>query len=282
MLQRDPLKQNVHKHIWLVVIYTLFIAPLLFIVLSQLLSIYPSTNTPSYMVITYIALFLLLLLSLAFNWGWFWSMSITSRRRRQKRLSALQGDQDLLCSTQPRRNEHALMLPTTIAVKMRMTIFFVFIALLVVLYLFLSSLPIFIQNFSVEDPQRLMLTNGSMLLFSILFLLLVARIAARYMHQQITVTEQGITIRYRGKTTSLAWNDARFFSLHGSARSKRLSLYELSSMKGSVVWIQLRSNSLLLKPLIPFDHYQQQMNALSELVAAKTNLLLYDLRDHTL
>ena len=79
---------------------------------------------------------------------------------------------------------------------------------------------------------------------------------------------------------SLAWNDARFFSLHGGVRSKRLFLYELSSMKGSVVWMELRSSSLLLKPLVPFEYYQQQMNALSELVAAKTNLPLYDLRDH--
>lgn len=281
MLQRDPLRQNVYKHIWLVVLYTLFVACLLYILLSQLLSIYSSTDTPSYMLITYIVLFLLLLLSLALTWGWFWSMCGVSRRRRQKRLRALQGDQELLFSTQPSRNEHALALPVTIEVKMRMTSFFLLSTGLVILYLSLLALALSLQYVSFAALRFLMLTNGGMLLSSLLFVWLVARIAARYAHQKITVTEQGITIRYRGKTRSLAWNEARFFSLHGSARFGRTPLlYELASMKRSVVWVQLRARSFWLRPLIPFEAYQQQMNALSALVAARTGLPLYDLRDH--
>jgi hypothetical protein len=206
----------------------------------------------------------------------------TSRRRRQKRLRALQGDQDLLYSTQPLRNEYALVLPTTIEVKMRVTIFYILSAGLVILYLSLLAIAIYLQNFSFAELRFLMLIDGGMLLFSLFFVLLVIFIATRYAHQQITVTEQGITIRYRGKTMSLAWNDARFFSIHGSTRAKHPILYELSSMKKSVIWIQLKSTSLLLKPLIPFQSYQQQMNALLELVAAKTDLPLYDLRDPAL
>ena len=282
MFQRDPLRQNVHKHILLMVLYTLFTAFLLFILLSKLLSAHPFTSTNLHMTIIYVMLFLLLFLSLVFIWRWFWSMSRIIRRRRQKRLRALQGDQDLLFpieTAQPLRNEHALVLPTTIEVKMRMTIFFLLISGLVVIDLLLLAIAFYIQKRSFEDLQFLLFTDGYMLLFSILVVWLAARIAARYTHQHIAVTEQGITTRYRGKTMNLAWNDARFFSLHGSTRSKHLFLYELSSAKGSVVWMQLRSNSFLLKPLIPFEHYQQKMKALSELVEAKTDLPLYDLRD---
>jgi hypothetical protein len=310
MLQRDPLRQNVHMHIWLMVLYTFFIAFLMLTVASQLLSLYFSAPFDLYMVAIHAILLLLLFLSLAFSWGWFWSMCMISRRRRQKRLRALQGDQDLLFSAQPSRDEHALGLPITIEVKMRMTIFFILIVGLVVIYLSLSFIAFYMQKLSFEDVRLLIFTNGCMLLISLLFVLLVARIAARYAHQQITVTEQGITTRFRRKTMSLAWNDARFFSLHGSTRSgmvgagvepppgkpaagfnpaptipdqsKHPFLYELSSMKESVVWMQLRANSFWLKPLIPFEHYQQQMNALAEMVAAKTDLPLYDLRDHAL
>ena len=279
MLQRDPLKQRVNRRFtWVVILFG--VLAIFYIVLNSFEYI---TSPASHKLTTFLpALFMvfavgcygLILVLLKVVW----------KRRNPKRQRALEGDHSLLFPEQPAPNASALTLPTTLELRVKWTLYYIVIA--VSLITFAGVTLVFI---SMKFPSRtallifLSIVGGAILLFLLLFLL-TASIAMRRARQVITVTEQGITTRYLGKTTTVPWSEACFFCVNGVAKQKRALVYELSSEKESVLWTRLFVpkgfiRTAMLKPTIPFEEYDQKMRALVEVVAGRTGLPLYDLRD---
>lgn len=126
------------------------------------------------------------------------------------------------------------------------------------------------------------------LLFSV-GLLIVFILAGR---QRLEVTTQGLIVqsgsspaRHLGTIATLRWEDAQLFFIQPRLRPTQDRLptaYELSSASVIVRWDRMRRpmrlnlRTLLMKPAGPFDAYDQQMEALLSLIAAKTGLPLYD------
>ncbi len=102
--------------------------------------------------------------------------------------------------------------------------------------------------------------------------------------QQIKVTEGGLAARNGIQTSRVLWHEACLFVMYGtfSAQKNGAAItYELSSARDIVrwTWVLRKTHWVGLEPTIPRDEYNRQMQALLSLVAAKTGLPLYDLRE---
>lgn len=101
-------------------------------------------------------------------------------------------------------------------------------------------------------------------------------------HQQITATEEELTVRQGTRIYHTSWREARLFAITRSVkRTGPPTFYELSGAATFTLLIRLRQGTLFppnFKPALPFDEYDRQMDALLSLIAAKTGLPLYDLR----
>jgi hypothetical protein len=137
----------------------------------------------------------------------------------------------------------------------------------------------------------LLFTSHRLLFFLVSFLILVVFILVPFIaisltpiwRQQIEVTESGLTARYAGRVSRIAWDEARLFAIYGTfgaQKSGAAITYELSSAGAIVRWTWVKGKSYVmgLEPTVPFDEHYLQMQALQVLVAAKTGLALYDLR----
>jgi len=95
----------------------------------------------------------------------------------------------------------------------------------------------------------------------------------------VKVTAGGLQARFNGRRMQLAWRDAGVFSVSGVLGPTEQRTYTLSGEQGSVSWIQVMSETPFgLQTTLPFDLYQQQSQALLEVVAGQTSLPLYDMR----
>ena len=90
------------------------------------------------------------------------------------------------------------------------------------------------------------------------------------------------------ETSRIRWRNARLFATCPcnlwEKRAYAPTIYELAGPNTVVRWERLRRKmpftfAWLCKPSIPFDEYDQQMDALLSVIAAKTGLPLYDLRE---
>jgi hypothetical protein len=197
-------------------------------------------------------------------------------QRRQAAASAMR-DTSYLAAVQPAPDEEALSLPCTIEIKpnlLRIILFFGCMLLAINGCIFAlpnASYAIFIS----------LIVTGSVLLIIIILSLILLR-------QRIEITEQDMRIKSTIMVQRIRWQDARFFAvLSANLLSKRNHLtggYELSGPGAIVRWMRLtpgRHFSLfrfMLKPALPSDEYDRQMDALLSVIAAKTGLPLYDLR----
>ncbi|MBV9711026.1 MAG: hypothetical protein JO011_08945 [Ktedonobacteraceae bacterium] len=106
----------------------------------------------------------------------------------------------------------------------------------------------------------------------------------RFLKQEITVQGPGITTHYYGKSTTVLWNDVQCFDIWGG-KTKRFLSFEIIGKDSVVRWIVPKSRFRAIypfRPTIPYDEYCKKMEALEQVVIAKTGLPLYDLRDKKL
>lgn len=197
-------------------------------------------------------------------------------QRRQAAASTAH-DTSYLAAVQPAPDEAALPLPFTIEIKpnlLRIILFFGCMMLAIngcVFALPNASHAIFIS----------LIVTSSVLLILIILSFIVLR-------QSIGITEQGMRIESTIIVQRIRWQDVRLFAiLSANLLSKKNHLtggYELSSPGTIVRWMRLSPGvrfslfRFMLKPALPFDEYDRQMDALLSLIAAKTGLPLYDLR----
>lgn len=197
-------------------------------------------------------------------------------QRRQAAASSMR-DTGYLAAVQPAPDEAALPLPCTIEIKpnlLRIILFFG--CMLMAINGCVFALPNASYSFFIS-----LIVTGSILLI----LIILSRIVLR---QSIEITEQDMRIKSTIMVQRIRWQDARLFAiLSANLLSKRNHLtggYELSGPGTIVRWMRLSPGAhfslfrFMLKPALPFDDYDRQMDSLLSLIAAKTSLPLYDLR----
>lgn len=204
------------------------------------------------------------------------------RTMENQRRRALQGDQTLLAKDQPLSNEAALVLPSSIQLRFKTRVFILLLALpLVVVVAVFAIIGSAAGKGSATTWIIASIVLGVFCLIMVVGLVVSFSIMKRYLRYQIDVNEYGITGQFYGRTTAMRWSDARFFAVSGVHKSKRPSIYELSNEHTSVRWLWLPRNMYFFYPFAPnitYEEYEQRMQALLELVEAKTRLPLYDLR----
>ncbi len=98
------------------------------------------------------------------------------------------------------------------------------------------------------------------------------------------ITEHGLMLRHSSSPDqSIRWDDVRLFAVGASDGGKHNPVsmaYILAGPNASVTWSRIHRLTwyIYLRPNIPLEEYNRQMGALLGLIAARTGLLLYDLR----
>ncbi len=202
------------------------------------------------------------------------------RRIEQRRQEAAFGDQMLLAAEQPAPDATALSLPITIKQGMSKLFVLTFVMdALIVDTLF--GYPLIRNNPSIGSVIVICI----LALITSIFFVMLAAMLYREFDQQIDVTEEGLTSRYKGKVRSIGWSEVTLFATYGAfetQRSKTVGIYELSGANSVVrwKWYKYKRKSFLMSigPAISLDEYNRQMQALLSFVTARTGLPLYDLR----
>jgi membrane protein YdbS with pleckstrin-like domain len=281
MLQRDPLKQSINRRMgWYFIVFPIFILFYFVIELYQYI-----TFTGPHRELGLVPLFIFPICIICFVFAWL-IFRRTWRLRAQKRALALQGDQSLLASEQPTPDPNALALPATIELRMRPTLYYIALAYVLIVTITAALIVFFVVPFSSQEKLIFVLGAVGFIVLLIVAIFIASYFGMRLNSQSITVTDEGITTRYLNKTTTIPWHEARFFSINGIAKQDRAVIYELSSDTTSALWTRLLVSkgivrTATLRPTMPFSEYEQKSQALINLIAARTNLPLYDLRDTT-
>jgi len=209
---------------------------------------------------------------------------------RLKRLATvrediLHGGPALLAGEQPVLDADALPLPTTIELKKSKKLV-IFLGVMLTLALFIS-----LGTGVIASIGALHTNPGSSLLPSILLVIASAAILALIValalifwlgHTQIiskiVVDEQGITSTCQGITSSIRWSDARLFALVSPDKLSALSSYELASPTTLVHWANMPARTLFgWRNNAASLEYDNKVQALLSVTAARTGLPLYDL-----
>lgn len=94
--------------------------------------------------------------------------------------------------------------------------------------------------------------------------------------QQITALQHGLAYCCGSHAGSIFWHEAKLFAVIGS--TGETLTFELSSHSAVIHWSTKPVSFGLAHANITEEKYQQQVQALNALIAAKTGLPLYDLR----
>jgi len=191
----------------------------------------------------------------------------------------------MLAAEQPVPNAYALPLPLTIELRPS-TRSFPFFFGLIIIGSFIGGI---VAYFSTRSPSSTSHHASLAILIIILavilavFILLIALfyfILRRQIYYRIQVDEQGIEVSYNRITTRVNWNEARLFTVNAVKKARRPKSYELASADTIVRWIWVPGDVtplFMLKPAIPRQEYDRQMQGLLEMVAGRTHLPLYDI-----
>ncbi|MEO6888348.1 MAG: hypothetical protein ABI456_04290 [Ktedonobacteraceae bacterium] len=213
------------------------------------------------------------------------------KRIEQRRMAAAGRDPSTFAAEQPIANPLALQLPFTITLragKVGMVVFFgimlgfslvfaAYTAWLTDMLLFVSAdrLYAFLGMFTLS-------VVFSAVLFLVIFLTPLG-------NQKIEVTEQGVSTFFGSQKGMVRWEEARLFAMYnawGARKNGYVVSYELSSATHIARWSRpMRQGSLRMRmvPAMSFTDYSSRMQALNELIVARTRLPLCDLRsDHAL
>ncbi len=211
-----------------------------------------------------------------------------NKRTEERRQRALSGDQSLLASHQPVSDQNALPLPTTLTMKLSMRFQFVIMGFVLLIYVIGFFIIAALVGGSFLAKPLFWIILGIVLVFTVG--VLFASIGFnkllwnRLLKQEITVQGPGITTHYYGKTTTVLWNDIQCFDVWGG-KTKRFLSFEIIGKDSVVRWIVPKSRFRAIypfRPTIPYDEYCRKMEALEQMVVAKTGQPLYDLRDKKL
>lgn len=194
------------------------------------------------------------------------------------REMAAAGEEDahpLLARNQPRPDETALALPCMIKLRPKWTPPIVcFLGVTLVAF---TLLTIFLLNTPPAPFGVYVAAYGVFLLFP----MLISSLFPLLGWQTIIVTNEGLRIRAE-HPLNIKWQDARLFAIYPANKHAEPPIrYELSGPKAMVRWKRMPRgvSSRVTKTPDPFDEYDRQMEALLSLIAAKTGLSLYDLRE---
>jgi uncharacterized membrane protein len=214
------------------------------------------------------------------------------KRFEQRRNRAAQGDQSLLAEDQPIPNAAALPLPFTIQspVTSERMLSLGGRAMLVGLVVAVAfCIPFVVLDLGLRAfrPGTLLFVEAGFVIMIMFLFAMAAMIRAARTRQVVEVTEQGMTTRHFGKEIhGVAWDEARLFAIEGFSSLNRPwlpSMYQLASDNDVVRWQRMGRldgrRTFTGAAGISYEEYEWQMRALLSLVAAKTGLALYDLRD---
>jgi hypothetical protein len=196
-------------------------------------------------------------------------------RGEKRRRAAASGKQWFpLASPQPYPDPEALPLPFVISLRPGRLAFLltpIITWIGVVGALYLGFWPYVWPN---EGPVihtlaltlALMLASSAVILFS--------------MYRWVEVDEEGLKVRNLLWSKRVLWREARLFAADASLKAEDdLKRYELSSATTILRWPWNRNSSSWTQPSCSFAEYEWQMRALHCVIAARTGLPLYDLRD---
>lgn len=197
------------------------------------------------------------------------------RRTEKRRRAAVSGAQWFpLASPQPYPDPEALPLPFVITIRpgwlaFLLTPVITWTAVVGVVYFGFWS---YVWPNTGPVIHTLVLTLALMLAISTGFLL--------SLYHWIEVDVDGLTIRTLFWSKSMLWHEARLFAVDAALKAKETpNHYELSSAKTILRWPWKRKPSRFTRLSCPFAEYEWQMKALHSVIAARTGLPLYDLRE---
>jgi hypothetical protein len=206
-------------------------------------------------------------------------------RQDKRRVLAMHGDRQLLSPEQPVANALALPMPTTIRLRWKMQSYLYLLAMPFVLAgIVLIVLALASHHLNATQTIIVIAIIVGFLVFMLLISLISIKIVMPRMSYYIEVTDRELITHFSGFTTQIRWNEAQLFARSGINKAKRPQMYELSNAHSVARWIWLRRNMIFFYPLQPetsFEEYDHQMQALLELIEAKTRLPLYDLSEKT-
>ena len=201
-------------------------------------------------------------------------------RRRQAAASGIPGVA-ALATIHPSPNGAALALRAVIVhKKSRLRELALFVVLWVGISGMLTLMDTFLfrgggwAGFLAEIQTNLLSSGGATVVGC-----LVSLLHSPYTQLEIYAGRLALSTPTKKKT--VRWDEALLFAVRGprTALSKAIT-YELASAKEVVTWKPLRRLHWwsIERPIVPFEEYQGQMEALLSLIAARTHLPLYDVR----
>lgn len=151
-------------------------------------------------------------------------------------------------------------------------------------YIGASALLIFIDDFPLRSSGWAAFVTDMQSIWPFGIGWLVGMSMRLFLHSpytQLEIYAGRLVLSTPTKKKTVRWEEARLFAVRGprTAFSKAIT-YELASAKEVVTWKPLRRLHWwsIERPIVPFEEYQQQTEALLSLIAARTHLPLYDVR----
>jgi membrane protein YdbS with pleckstrin-like domain len=229
-----------------------------------------------------ILLLLLLLILFLFVMVWIGFVLFRFRRVNKRRTRALQGDQSLLAASQPVPDQNALSLPTTIQFRLRRGYSMAMLGIISVVVL----VWIYSSNgspFSLTPPvlaSRLAIALGQFLIVTVVITVVIYLERRIQMEYDLEVNELGLSVIHGNVRTAVNWSEARLFAVNDPKKPKRPKVYELATSETVARWMWLppgRTFFSALEPTLPLEEYHHKMQAVLQLIEAKTHLPLYDI-----
>ncbi len=273
MIKNDPQRMAIRKSARAFVKLSIFM-----IALSIVFFFLPSSSGQRFTFPLFYLFFILLLTAL------FALLSVLSTKVDKRRGLALQGDQSMLAVEQPVPNAYALPLPLTVELRPGRTYFSFFMGLVIISGFIGGFIAYFssTKNNTGHHTSLIVLIIIVAVILAVLILLVAFFnfILRRQIRYQVQVDEQGIQVTYNRITTRVTWNEARLFTVNAVKKARGPKTYELASPDTIVRWMWIPGDItplFMLKPTIPQQDYDRQMQSLLEVVAGRTHLPLYDI-----
>jgi MFS family permease len=277
MIKNDPQRLALRKSARAIII-----SSILFIILAVIFYFLPSSsgqrsfNLPLLYLIA--VFFFLAALALVFY---------TVKRLDKRRSLAVLGDQSMLTTEQPVPNVNALPLPISIELRPSNRIYYILLGAIIVGGLIGGIIVSFLfhtGNHTGNHSSLIVLIIVLAISIAVLILLLAILffILRKQIRYQVHVDEQGISVSYSKITTRVDWNTARLFTVNAVKKLRRPRFYELANEDTLVRWIWVQRDITplyILRPTIPQEEFDRQMQGLLEVVAGKTHLPLYDISE---
>ncbi len=204
------------------------------------------------------------------------------KRIEQRRLAAVAGDTALLAEEQPAPNPAALTLPATTTFQVNVNkVQKAFFLICIALTGLVSSVSI---SLSTGIPFSWAILIGGTVLLLLIMLLSISSIKTT---QVLEITEIGLIMQAPpepGFTGRVTWDEARLFAVYSSPselKSEPTLIYELSGASNIVRWRTIAGPGVFGARRdrgMSLTEHDQMMQALRQLIVAKTGLPLYDLR----